>query len=208
MDIVRSTIHRVSERAHELRYGIKTAGWVSEADLGYRKDDGQLHYSPLPYVPLKRLLSTVVPDKQKDVFVDWGSGLGRIVVLASAYPYREVIGVEYSPGLCAAANANLARARVNRRCGSVRIVNADAREFSIPKDATVMFFFNPFRGELLTEVVRHIHDSWLAHPRSITFLVSNHASFIADTGSQDWLVAGPFWPAYPHISCGVIRTRE
>ncbi len=181
---------------------------MSEEALGYTKDDGQLHYSPLPYAPLKRLLSTVAPNKQKDVFVDWGSGLGRVVVLASAYPYREVIGVEYSPGLCAAANANLARARVTRRCGSVRIVNADARAFSIPKDATVMFFFNPFRGELLTEVVRHIHDSWRAHRRPITFLVSNHASFIADTGSEGWLVASSFWPAYPHISCGVIHTVE
>ncbi len=198
----------MSERAHEIRYGIRTSGWITDDALGYTKGDGRMDYSPLPYAALKQLLSTVIPDKQKDVFVDWGSGLGRVVVLASTYAYREVIGVEFSPDLCAAANANLARARVKHRCGSTRIVNTDAREFAIPEDATVMFFFNPFRGELLTEVVRHIRDSWLAHPRPITFLVSNHASFIADTGSADWLVAASFWPAYPHISCGVIRTRD
>jgi hypothetical protein len=198
----------VSERALEIRYGIRTSGWITEDALGYKKGDGRMDYSPLPYVALKQLLSTVMPGKQKGVFIDWGSGMGRVVALASTYPYREVIGVEYSPGLCATANANLARARVKQRCGSTRIVNMDAREFAIPEDATVMFFFNPFRGELLTEVVRHIRESWLAHPRPITFLVANHASFIADTGSADWLVASSFWPAYPDLSCGVIHTRD
>lgn len=206
-DILKQMVHRVSERTQEARYGIRTSGWIPEDALGYAKGDGRNHYTPLPYTAVKRLLSTVRPDKAKDVFVDWGSGLGRALVLASACSYREVIGVEYSPDLCAAAKSNLDRARVKQRCGSVRIVNSDAREFPIPADSTVMFFFNPFRGAVLNEVVRHIRDSWLAHPRPITFLVSNHGDFIADTGSADWLVRESFWTcSYPPISCAVIRT--
>jgi len=124
-------IHRVSERTQEIRYGIKTSGWRSEEALGYEKGDGRNHYTPLPYAAIKRLLSTVIPDKQKDVFVDWGSGLGRVLVLASTYSYREVIGVEFSSSLCTTAKWNLDRARVKRQCGSVRIVNTDARDFAI-----------------------------------------------------------------------------
>jgi tRNA/tmRNA/rRNA uracil-C5-methylase (TrmA/RlmC/RlmD family) len=207
-DQLRQMIQRVSERTQEIRYGIKTSGWTSEEALGYQKGDGRNHYTPLPYAAIKRLLSTVIPDKQKDVFVDWGSGLGRVVVLASTYSYREVIGVEFSPSLCVAAKSNLDRARIKQRCGSVRIVNMDAREFPVPADSTVMFFFNPFRGQLLTQVVKQIRDSWIDHPRSITFLVSNHADFIADTGSTDWLSPVSVWSTYPHISCSVIRTRD
>ena len=191
----RSLVHRASERIQEIRYGIKTTGWVSEEKLGFTPGDGRLHYTALPYASIKRLLSTVAPNSQKDVFVDWGSGMGRVLVLASAYPYRKVLGVEYSPDLCAAAERNLNQARVKRRCGSIGIINVDAREFLIPEDSSVMFFFNPFRGDLLTEVVRHIRDSWITHRRPITFLVSNHASFISSTGSEDWLKPLTTWQA-------------
>jgi len=179
---------------------------MSEETLGFAEGDGRVHYTPLPYAALKALLSTVVPSSQKDVFIDWGSGMGRVMVLASTQPYREVIGVECSAVLCAAAEQNLKRARVTRRCGRVRLANTDAREFPIPEDASVMFFYNPFRGALLTEVVGHIRDSWMRNLRPITFLVANHADFIGDTGSEDWLNRVSSWSAYPHISCAVFRS--
>ena len=87
------------------------------------------------------------------------------------------------------------------------MIHADAREFPIPEDSSVMFFYNPFRGELLTDVVRNIRNSWVQRPRRITFLVSNHSGFIGDTGAEDWLEHVRTWPAYPHLSCTVIRSR-
>jgi hypothetical protein len=205
-DVARQALHKASERIHEKFYGVRTAGWVSEESLGYTQGDGRVHYTPIPYSALKRLLSAVVPDPGKDVFIDWGSGMGRVLTLASTYAYRRVIGVEYSPALCAAAEQNLKTARVRRRCGEVNVLNVDAREFPIPDDASVMFFYNPFRGELLSEVVQRIHSSWLAHRRPLTFLVSNHAGFIEDTGSAGWLNSLSSWDAYPNTGCTVIRS--
>lgn len=205
-DRLRQVLHRASERLHETRYGVKTSGFISEETLGFAQGDGRLHYTPVPYAALKRLLSIVEPNPQKDVFIDWGCGRGRVLVIASMLPYREVIGVECSAALCSAAEQNLKRARVRRRCGSVKVVNADAREFPIPEDSSVMFLYNPFRGALLTEVVGHIRDSWMRNRRPITFLVSNHVDFIEDTGSADWLKPLSSWPAYPQISCAVFRS--
>src|ERR1035437_8760468 len=68
-------LHRASERLQEVRYGIRTGGWMSEESLGFDHGDGRQSYSALPYVALRRLLSTVVPDPQTDVFVDWGCGM-------------------------------------------------------------------------------------------------------------------------------------
>jgi hypothetical protein len=203
---LRDRILSVSEHVHELIYGIKTTGWMSEEALGYQEGDGRVHYTPLPYVPLKRLLASVAPNPRKDVFIDWGAGMGRVMVLASTCSYRRVVGVECAAPLCAIARDNIRRARVGSKCEDIEVVNADARIFEIPDDSTVMFFYNPFRGELLTEVVRRIHDSWIKHPRAITFLVSNHANFIDDTGSSHWLREVAAWPAWPHLGCSVIRS--
>jgi len=208
LDWLRHNLHSVSERIHELGYGIRTSGWLSEDSLGYSKGDGRVHYTPLPYIPLKRLLAQVAPNPEKDVFIDWGCGMGRVAVLASAYPYRQVLGVEYADRLCVIARENIGRSRVRRNCGRIEIVNGDARDFPVPYDASVMFFFNPFRGDLLTEVIEHIYDSWKKHPREITFLVSNHTDFIKDTGSSSWLEHIDGWTDYPHIGCSVIRTRR
>jgi len=205
--MLRTVLHSASERFHELRYGVVTSGWKSEEDLGYKKGDGRVHYTPIPYLALKHLLSAVQPSRDRDIFIDWGSGLGRVLVLASAYPYREVIGVEASAPLCNFAKRNIARSRVERVCENIRVVNTDALDFDVPKDASVMFFYNPFRGELLTRVVRNIRQSWERYPRRITFLVSNHSGFIADTGSGDWLSISSEWSAYPNLGCAVIRSR-
>ena len=203
---LRHCIHAVSEYVHELFYGIKTHGWISEKALGFQEGDGRVHYTPLPYFPLKRLLSSVAPDPRKDVFIDWGAGMGRIMVLAATCSYRRIIGVECAPSLCAIARENVRRARVPNKCADVQVINVDARIFEIPDDSTVMFFYNPFRGELLTEVVHRIYDSWTKHPRTITFLVSNHAKFIDDTGSSHWLREVETWQAYPNLGCRVIRS--
>ena len=48
-------------------------------------------------------------DYQRFGFVDVGSGKGRALLLASDYPFREIIGVELSPELDRVARANIAR---------------------------------------------------------------------------------------------------
>jgi len=204
----REVIHKIAERIQEKRFGIKTAGYMSEEALGFSSGDGRHHYTPLPYAAIERFFASVAPNPEKDVFVDWGAGMGRVLVLASARPYRKVVGVEHSPILCAAAERNLKTARLKQRCGSIEVINADARDFPIPEDSSVMFFYNPFRGEVLQNVVRRIRASWETHRRPITFLVSNHAEFIADTGSEDWLKSVSKWTAYPSISCCVIRSAD
>src|SRR6516225_8353137 len=42
-------------------------------------------------------------------FVDIGCGKGRALMVASAFPFRRLVGVEISPELCEIARANTAR---------------------------------------------------------------------------------------------------
>ena len=83
-------------------------------------------------------------------FVDIGCGKGRVVLLASEYAFREVIGVELNPQLASTARRNLHRwMRRKRACRSVSIAHGDALSFPLPDGPVVLFFFNSFEEEMV-----------------------------------------------------------
>ncbi len=106
----------------------------------------------------------------EDVFLDFGAGMGRAVCLAATYPFRSVIGVEISEELSDIARANLARIRHKLRCDDVQIATADATRFPVPREATLIYFFNPFRGRLMATILANIAQSLRENPRRVTLL--------------------------------------
>jgi SAM-dependent methyltransferase len=83
-------------------------------------------------------------------FVDIGCGKGRVVMLASEYAFREVIGVELNPQLASVARRNLHRWMSRKRaCPNVRIAHTDALSFPLPEGPVVLFFFNSFEEEMV-----------------------------------------------------------
>jgi predicted RNA methylase len=109
-----------------------------------------------------------------DVFVDYGSGLGRVLVCAAMYPVRKVIGVEFSPQLNEAAWSNIGNARKWMDCREVEIVAVDAALYPVPDDATLLYFANPFRGSILAAVLEQIEASLERAPRRIQFISHSH----------------------------------
>ncbi len=100
---------------------------------------------------------------RRAIFIDLGAGMGRAVFLAAQRPFRQVVGVEFSPALCQIARENLARFKGALRCRDVRIMRRDARYYPLPKGDAVVYLFNPFRGPVLTAVARRLarHDGEL-----------------------------------------------
>lgn len=156
----------------ERRAGIRTEGHFTPEELGLSAENQQ-RYQPSNWLALRRLLPPrdVTPD---DVFIDFGSGMGRIVFQAAArYPFRRVIGVELSDRLHAIAEDNIARTRHRLRCQDVTLVRADAREYAIPDDVTVVYFGNPFTGPIFEAVVRNLVASVERRPRVLRVLYFN-----------------------------------
>jgi hypothetical protein len=157
--------------AFERRMGVRTAGLISGRELGYA-DDWLQPYEPSDW----RILSRVLPKRSVgsgDVFVDFGSGMGRMVLMAAAYPFRRVIGVEMSPAMHERAVENVRRGRYPRRCGEIDLVCADVLEYEIPDDATVFFLYNPFRGEVFSAAIERIVASHDCAPREVRILYVN-----------------------------------
>jgi hypothetical protein len=150
--------------AIERRNGIHTAGIIAPEELGIAHPE-RCPYSPAPWSALRRVIPTewVRPD---DVFVDLGSGMGRVVFQAAAqYPFRRVIGVELSQRLHEIAEANIERNHGRLRCQDVQLVNADVLDYQLPDDVTFVFMFNPFTGQTFAKVIDKLLASVDRNPR-------------------------------------------
>lgn len=169
------------------RRGVSTTSAVKDGELGitdrrnhwYVATDYQTFQSVMRHVPIR---------PGADVFVDFGSGKGRIVLLAAAFPFRRIIGVEFSRQLHATAQQNLEAIRPTLFCQEIELVHADATRWPIPAEATVLFFFNPFEGEVLAQVFDNIRRSLGAAPRPLTIIyVRPEKFFEKEIPWREWL---------------------
>jgi SAM-dependent methyltransferase len=120
------------------------------------------HYEATPVDDAERLLDASPLSPERSTFVDVGSGMGRVVLLASRRPFRQIVGVEISPALHQIARENRQRfSAAEVRCRDVRLVRADAASFAFPRGDLVVYLYNPFRAEVFEPLL----DALLAVPK-------------------------------------------
>src|SRR5262249_54372716 len=134
--------HRLFEAYHEWRLGIRSAGILTPAQLGF-VDPDLVEYSPVTYHNFHTVMSQIAVDPCRDVFLDYGCGMGRAVILAATYRFRRVIGVELAPGLAQIALENIAQVERRLVCHDIQIEICDATSYDVPDDVTVIFMNNP-----------------------------------------------------------------
>jgi trans-aconitate methyltransferase len=157
----RTTSGRRSGQRFDAEHGVVTEAllFLGELDcdaIGEAMADAT-HYEPTPVYECTALLRAIPIEERHCVFVDIGAGLGRVVMLASVRPFRQVVGVEVSAALCETARDNLVRwRRVHRdlACKDLRIVCADAASYVFPNGDLVVYLYNPF-GERTLERMLH-----------------------------------------------------
>jgi hypothetical protein len=189
--------HLVSERYYETRFGIHTAGSVRTVAVVQRPGLCK-PYAPIPYRSFFAVMRRVEIRPEEDVFLDYGAGRGRAMVLAARLPFRRVIGVEIEPDLVERARENIRRVSSRLRCRDVQVVTADAAEFGCPDDATVLHFFDPFAGVILEQVIGNVQASLRRSPRRLTILFADPNHFAPLASSSGWLVKRGEIP-YPFV---------
>ena len=138
-----------------------------------------------------------LPLRHEDfTFVDFGSGKGRAVLVASRYPFRKVVGVEYSAQLSDIARHNVSRfPKAEKRCKEVELVCADAARCPIPQGPLVIYLYNPFGKAVMTQLVQNVSASIQEDPRRILVLyftavyadVWKNAGFMEEVRASSWL---------------------
>jgi len=139
---------------------------VESAPTGYR---------PFGWTQIARVFHRY-PLGPDDVMVDIGSGAGRVVLFgATRFACRRIIGVERDDRLDSIARRNVRSFRLRIRT-PIELVHADALEFDVPDDVTVVYFFNPFEGEAFDRLVAQLAASIDRSPRRLRFIYANPRS--------------------------------
>jgi len=125
--------------------------------------------------------------REQDVFLDYGSGLGRVLLMAAQYPFRRVLGVELSARLNERARRNVACCRGKLRCTDIEVIQADASAFVPPSDVSIMYLYSPFGPAILPRVLDNIHQSLEARPRELLLICKNPKYFEIEAARRNWL---------------------
>ncbi|MBI5750772.1 MAG: class I SAM-dependent methyltransferase [Hydrogenophilales bacterium] len=164
---LQSALSIAEDWVFDWRHATDTVSRVYQVELDFEHPNKA---SAHPYIPtrgraFRKLLSSLT-FPQDSVFVDYGSGKGKVLLLASKLGFRRVVGIEYSPELHEVAVANI------RRYGAtdaslIEPVCCDATEYVLRDDENAFYFFNPFELDVLQGVLRQIKDSLGRHRRKI-----------------------------------------
>jgi 16S rRNA G966 N2-methylase RsmD len=170
------------EHYYDKRLGIDTSGYYMLRDSLSLYKDGYV-YQPTPYWLLEKVFD-YLKLKPDDVFVDFGSGKGRVISFVAQQRIKRVIGIELHKELTDIAKINLDN--LKSRNTPVEIINTDAATFDA-KEGTMFFMFNPFGEKTVARVIENIKDTLAANPRKIR-IVYGRPAFSHRLDSQDWLV--------------------
>jgi SAM-dependent methyltransferase len=131
-------------------------------------------YQPTEPALFREMMAALPIDFREFTFIDVGSGKGRTLLMASEYPFKNIIGIELIADLHRAAEENiLAYRSATQQCGQVESVLADAREFEFPGTPLVIYLFNPLPEAGLRQAIRNLEESWKGTPRAIWILYHN-----------------------------------
>jgi 16S rRNA G966 N2-methylase RsmD len=170
---VSALVRHYLNRRFDKRFHVDTSGVVQLSNLtcdSGNKEHG-VWYEPTPIKTLKWIFSLLQSDVSNVTFIDFGSGKGRTILYASNYNFRRIIEVEFARELHDVAERNIrAYASRTQKCFAISSVCLDAVKFVLPEEECVLYFFHPFREEVMARVLDNIDESYRQKPRKVIIL--------------------------------------
>lgn len=174
----RAYVYGVQQRAFDRRFGVDTSGAMAAHDLGGDEETRKSAsaYQPTPKAVFLKMLKALNLDHRRFTFVDIGSGKGAVLLYASEFLFKEIVGVEYSTKLHEIAEANIRTyATSGMKCHNLASVCIDAVRYRIPNGPVILYFHNPFQGDVMAKVLANIEASVSTHPRELVIMSYNPA---------------------------------
>ena len=164
--------------AFDLEHDIETSQRVHASDLHVKSGHWMegTNYDPAPVALIREAIAILPINAAEYTFIDFGSGKGRVLFVASEFPFARIIGVEYAPELHEAACRNLQSYRgKTQKCTRIESVCQDMTAFRFPEGPLVLFFYNPAFESVMRTVAARIaalsQTCWIiyANPRYDVF---------------------------------------
>lgn len=199
LKIVGST-HKILEKLNnrnkyhdkfDKKYGTDTSGELLIKDTNLSESEsksGAQLYWATPEKLARYLIGSLDIEFTDYTFIDFGSGKGRVPLVASQFPFQNIIGVEFVPELHEIAEKNIHIYKSNQqKCKNISSVCIDAIEFCIPETPLVLHFYHPFKSEskILSKVLANVNKSLLEKPRPVWIIYIHHVDIgVVNTFAQ------------------------
>lgn len=169
----------------DLTHQVETSQRIHQSDLATDSPNWiyGVGYWPTPVALVREILDFLPIRHEEFTFIDLGSGKGRVLLLASEYPFARIIGVEYAPELHLAASENIRRYQhANQKCAAIESVCQDMSTFEFPKKPLAIFFYNPTSAPVMRVVAENIKSSLRDCPRPVWIVYVTPAYDIFERG--------------------------
>jgi tetratricopeptide (TPR) repeat protein len=175
-----------SLRADEFdrKNNIDTAGIVYQSDLRVdnKNQSHAVYYQGSDSLFFHNAISSLRINFNEYTFIDFGSGKGKALFLASAFSFKKIIGIEFSGVLDGIARGNIRRFNKD----NISVFSMDVVDYAIPGENLVCYFFDPFDGYIMAKVINNIRSAYRSYKKSILIVYYN-PRFYALFDAENWL---------------------
>ena len=181
------------------RYGIDTNRVMAVSEIGVETEEAQhaTRYRATSVGFLRYLFKRNPVACENFVFVDLGSGKGRVLIEAASFPFKRIIGVEFSRRLHLVAEESVSRYEARNKSKScIELQCNSATEFAPPTENTIFYLYNPFDADILSKAIQNLKISLRQVHRKILIVYLNPrwCSLIEATGIFELVEAGRYGP--------------
>ena len=146
-------LRRRGDDDFDRKYGVETAKEVQIVPTDSPNFSHGSRYSAASEAAIRWCIESCAMLHEETTFVDIGAGKGRALIVAARYPFKKIVGVEYSAKLAAICDSNLRKLNLEARC---EVIVADAADFQFSSGNLLAFLYNPFDAIVLDRVLRNL----------------------------------------------------
>lgn len=165
-------LDHVRARLFDLAHNVETRTRVPLAEVDVVGNNKSLGHMYVPTLPrsMRKLFEHLQPMGPATTYIDIGSGKGLTLLVASQFPFRKIVGVEFSPQLAEAARQNAKSYFGTKRCANIDVLCMDAAEFVFPRGPLMVYLFNPFEKQIMARVLSNLAASAQSEQQNVTLI--------------------------------------
>jgi len=168
-----------SEDDFDRAWKVNTSGRTNLWHMSIDSPNGKFGtaYTPSDPAWIGKTLARLSEDFSTFNFIDLGCGKGRVLLVASNYGFRKVMGVEFAAELVKAARQNLRASGIE----GAEVIHEDAANFCFPDGNLLVYLFNPFSAKVLRPVLSHLAGRNGLQKTYLIYVNPQHASLVDAT---------------------------
>jgi len=158
-----AAMQQLTDSRFDKKFGTDTSGIISIKDLMIKSKNTEnaVWYEPMSEKIFHQMLKSLSINFSDYTFIDLGSGKGRVLLMATNYGFKKIIGIEFASDLNQIAKQNIEIFKNKSKCNAfIDSICEDATEFKYPEEPLVIFFYSPFNGKVMEDVVSNISNSY------------------------------------------------